>query len=373
MKIKSKGKSWSVTSHVIVPLVCFAVGLMLAASFTLGGHGGGAQSDASAQGVRLLECLGQTNDLENLKADLEHQLASAQQERDQLQQELKVAKTEVARATTAEAEARQQAARALSTANNGAGATVNPEPEVGAEEESVKNWEKETEEEGAWAKQVAAQGGGRKALQWQRLGVWQATELEPQSFSNAFDIGLPIDTIKWSGGTLLLPAKLGQGKKGAVTAILLSIASIFNNIIHFPSKPWRRSMLKNGGISHALVVTGAMEPHGSALDHVQAQCSELDVLVLNDNHCVAVTTVNGNQAGHNTPYHITRFMKGGYKRQGKRHAPEGGAPKGSEEWEQVSRLTSKSGSNEGAPPGQYALKTHRKALSKFFQRCDINT
>jgi len=315
MKNKVKGKGWNVVSHIIVPLICFAAGLMLAATFTHSGQGNMAQSDASAQGVRLMECLGQTNDLENLKVDLEHQLANAQRERDELHEEVERAKAEAAEATASLKEARQRA-----------GASVHlPLPADVVEEEESANWAKETEEEGAWAKQVAAKssGGSAKELQWQRMGVWQTTDLEPQSFSSVFDIGLPINTIKWSGGTLMLPAKLGHGAKGK------------------------------------------MESHGSVLDHVQAQCSELDVLVLNDNHCVAVTTVNGNQAGHNTPYHITRFKKGGYKQKRKATEPA----KGPDEWEQVSRLTSKSGSNEGAPPGQYALKTHRRALSKFFQRC----
>jgi len=325
MKSKVKGKGLNVVSHVIVPLICFAAGLMLAATFTHGGQGNMAQSDSSAQGVRLMECMGQTNDLENLKVDLEHQLANAQRERDELHEQVERAKTEAAEATAALAEARKLGAHEPSAGSqSGAGLQVSL-PADAAEEEEGANWAKETEEEGAWAKQVAAKGSDAKALQWQRVGVWQATDLEPQSFSNMFDIGLPINTIKWSGGTLLLPAKLGHGAKGK------------------------------------------MEAHGSALDHVQAQCSELDVMVLNDNHCVAVTTVNGNQAGHNTPYHITRFKKGGYKHRRKSSEPS----KGADEWEQVSRLTSKSGSNEGAPPGQYALKTHRRALSKFFQRCEL--
>ena len=112
------------------------------------------------------------------------------------------------------------------------------------------------------------------------------------------------------------------------------------------------------------------------------------------------------RSGQNTPYHISRFLKGGYRSKG-RNKPQtpktpgcllpGSCtqPRGAistsnlrgdhsltvfscrplalccvsqDSWEYVSRLTSRSGSNEGAPPGSYALKTHRKALTKFLNR-----
>ena len=297
--MKKGQKKWSIATHVIVPLVCFAAGLFLSASLTLGSSSGLAQSDVSAQGVRLMECLGLNNDLENIKADVDRRLGALTQELERAQAELRAAKA-------SKAAAREAAARSLSASSS--------------HEELVVNWDKETEEEGAWAKRVAVQSPGKAAgdaLQWSKFGKWQAAPLEPLSFSTRFDIGLPIDTIKWSGGNLLLPSKLASGARGS------------------------------------------MEARGDALQHVDAQCSELDVLVLNDQHCVAVTSVNGAQTGHNTPYHITRFLKTSADLPGSAGAA----------WAQVSRLTSKAGANEGAPPGVHALKTHRQSLARFFQRC----
>lgn len=119
--------------------------------------------------------------------------------------------------------------------------------------------------------------------------------------------------------------------------------------------------------------SGGLEERGTALDHIQHSCPELDVMVLNDQHCVAVTHVNGAQAGQNTPYHIHRFVKGGGGGGGggkKQNDPESNnqASQGSEhdKFSLVSRL----GSREGAPPGPQAMKTHRKSLARFFASVD---
>jgi len=257
--------------------------MLLSASITLRSISGCAESDPSAQDARLVECLGSANDLENLKADAERRLGDTTQELDRVLAELRAAK---------------------SSADQSASASAQP-----------VDWNKEVEEEGAWAKVVDAQGKApAEELQWSKFGKWEATPLEPLRFSNQFDIGLPIDTIKWSGGQLLLPSKLA-------------------------SKAHKQ-----------------METRGDVLQHVNSQCTELDMLVLNDEHCVAVTSVNG-QGSLNTPYHLTRFIK----RQDAQEGPEA--------WDQVSRLTSKTGRNDGAPPGAHALKLHRRALARFFQRC----
>ena len=285
--MKKGQKKWSLTTHVIVPFVCFMAGMLLSASITLRSISGCAYTDSSPLDSRLVECLGSVNDLENLKADAERRLGDTTQELDRVLAELRAAKSnEVMSASTSA--------------------------------QSI-DWNKEVEEEEAWAKKVGKAHGKAPAeeLQWSKFGQWEATPMEPIRFSNQFDIGLPIDTIKWSGGQLLLPSKLASG-------------------------------------AHK-----QMETRGDALQHVDSQCTELDVVVLDDEHCVAVTSVKG-QGMHNTPYHLTRFIK----RQD---------AQGTETWDQVSRLTSKTGRNDGAPPGAHALKIHRRSLARFFQRCVHNS
>jgi len=286
--MKKGQKKWSLTTHVIVPFVCFMAGMLLSASITLRSISGCAYTDSSPLDSRLVECLGSVNDLENLKADAERRLGDTTQELDRVLAELRAAKSnEVMSASTSA--------------------------------QSI-DWNKEVEEEEAWAKKVGKAHGKAPAeeLQWSKFGQWEATPMEPIRFSNQFDIGLPIDTIKWSGGQLLLPSKLASG-------------------------------------AHK-----QMETRGDALQHVDSQCTELDVVVLDDEHCVAVTSVKG-QGMHNTPYHLTRFIK-------RYDAQEGTAT-----WDQVSRLTSKTGRNDGAPPGAHALKIHRRSLARFFQRCVHNS
>jgi len=63
---------------------------------------------------------------------------------------------------------------------------------------------------------------------------------------------LPIETVKWSGGFAMIPSKGHQADEKA-------------------------------GLS--------------AMEHLQQSCTEVDVMVLNDQHCIAVTHVSGAQAG----------------------------------------------------------------------------
>ena len=63
-------------------------------------------------------------------------------------------------------------------------------------------------------------------------------------------------------------------------------------------------------------------------------------MVLNDLHCVAITHVSGSAAGHNTQYHISRFLKGGYQTRDRREDKSLLIPKGSStKLETLSRLT----------------------------------
>ena len=185
----------------------------------------------------------------------------------------------------------------------------------------------EIAEEEAWAAQVAEQGGTDMIKGWKKISSkWQATEIDPLRFLSVFDVGLPTETLKWSGGHLMLPSSLRLNDE---------------------------------------------EKSETPVQHVQQHCTELDVMVLNDRHCVAVTHVNGAAAGHNTPYHISRFLKGGYKAGGRQKGDAAGSSHGRKNsWELVSRLTTPKGGNEGAPPGSYSSKTHRKALQKFLASVD---
>ena len=282
----SKGpKKWSLTTHLIIPLACFMAGMLLPVSIALRSLNSCAHADASAQNSQLVECLGSVNDLENLKADAERRLGDTTQELDRVRAELR--------------------------ASEASSASTSAQP---------IDWNKEVEEEEAWSKKVGKAHGKAPAeeLQWSKFGQWEATPLEPIRFSNRFDFGLPIDTIKWSGGQLLLPSKLASG-------------------------------------AHK-----QMETRGDALQHVDSQCTELDVVVLDDEHCVAVTSVNVQRRFLTTPYHLTRFIK-------RYDAQEGTAT-----WDQVSRLTLKTGRIEGTVPGARAIEVHRRSLARFFQRCVLH-
>jgi len=271
---------------------------------SMGFHHVESVAEAPGSQTRLVELMGRVNDFENTVSDLEHQLSSAKEDKGKCEGSLHSTK------------------RKLSDVETKLAASVAVVAPTSEEEEN--SIAIEIAEEGAWAAGLSSGSGGGEAVKWSKLGkLWQTTELEPSSFSKAFDIGLPIETMKWSGGFVMLPAKGKQGHK--------------------------------------------FEETGTALQHVQ-QCEEVDVLVLNDQHCIAVTTVSGAQAGHNTPYHINRFTKAGYKKP-KREKSASGTKHGSSH-ELVSRLTSKSGANEGTPPGNYALKVHRKALTRFFASFD---
>mmetsp|Transcript_49346 Transcript_49346/g.111989 ORF Transcript_49346/g.111989 Transcript_49346/m.111989 type:complete len:246 (-) Transcript_49346:953-1690(-) len=137
--------------------------------------------------------------------------------------------------------------------------------------------------------------------------------MEALHFIEKFDVGLPTDTPTWTGGMLLIPEAA--------------------------SKP---------------------SDQKPPLAQIQEGCKELDVLVLNNQHCVAVTHVDGADTGQSTPYHISRFLKGGYTyvNPKKKTIPK-------ESWELVSRLAGPNGRNDGNPPGSYALKFHRGALNRF--------
>ena len=204
MQRKGQKRTWSITTHFIVPLFCFALGLMVSTA-TMGSHDHGDPS-ATAPGtqMRLVELMGQVNDLESTNSDLERRLADAQQARDHLESELTDTKAQL---KTAKAEAK------------------NAVQSVGSAD-AKEDWSKEVEEEAAWAAQVKLQG--KSAAQWSKLGKFSTASLEPLSFLKEFDIGLPTETIKWSGGFLMIPKAAPDGG-------------------------------------------------GSILDHVQHQCSELDV------------------------------------------------------------------------------------------------
>ena len=205
---KPKAK-FSLISHVIWPLIGFAAGIMVAAA--LGVSPESTPSAAPGTQQRLVELMGRVNDLENTVSDLERQLRDSQAERELLAAEVTHTREQLEEAT-------ERVAAAV--AEKGEGGAVK------------EDWSKEVEEEAAWAAQVAKSGHG--AVKWSKLGrSWQTTDLEPLSFMKKFDIGLPTETIKWSGGMLLIPNSL-SGK-------------------------------------------GGLESAGTALDHIQNQCSELDV------------------------------------------------------------------------------------------------
>jgi len=335
MKANRPKKSWNLMSRVIWPSIYFVSGVLFSAVL-LGGLHDPVESSTAAPGLqtRVVELMGRVNDLEGTVGDLEHQLKGAETQHLLCLGDLQNTKMEVSKADKAADKARQLAAAGKAggacppCASGCASGCASAGGDEGAEPDwassPAKDWASETEEEAKWGREVAAKGdkgGGQAAVKWSPVGrKWQATELEPVSFMNKFDIGLPIETIKWSGGQLLVPS------------------------------PKR----------------GRLEETGTALDHIDHDCNELDVMVLNDQHCVAVTHVNGAAAGHSTPYHINRFLKGGYK--AKKWGKKSAVPEG--EWEFVSRLTSKSGSNEGAPPGDGSIKTHRKALNRFLTSVD---
>jgi len=160
MKANKSGKrSWSITTHVIWPLICFALGLMVSAAMSKGcdDHSSGTEA------ARLVELMGRTNDLERTISDLERQLSESQHELESSHRELE--------------STRQQLVEAKAKAGL-----------AGSVEESPKeDWMKEVAEEAAWAEKVKAQGAS--GAKWSKVDKWQTTALEPMSFLQKFDIG----------------------------------------------------------------------------------------------------------------------------------------------------------------------------------------
>jgi hypothetical protein len=319
----------SLLNHFIYPLLAFAVGMTIASTFT-GDLTKCEPTDASD--ARIVTLMGRVNDLEDLLSSatstIEHQKGQCDKKVIQIRTLLEEEKT------------KSRDSELLKAMPGASGPPEEPQkcppcPECDAEFSTDGDMAREVAEEAAWAARVAERGGSDAVKDWTKISkAWKVTEMDPLSFLSVFDIGLPTETIKWSGGYLMLPNSK-ETKAAAATKQL------------------------------------------TAAQTVQQQCTELDVVVLNDRHCVAVTHVNGAAAGHNTPYHINRVLKGGYRLTGRRALAAAASASSSASsnaamggWELVSRLTTPKGGNEGAPPGPSTTKTHRKALQRFLASID---
>jgi uncharacterized coiled-coil protein SlyX len=152
------GSKWNITNHFISPLLFFALGMMVASTMKgIVDH----ESVSAAPGTqtRLVELMGEVNDLEITVSDLKRQLAEKENKCDKLENDLSRTRDDLAKA--------QQ--------SQGAASAVE------------ENWDKEVEAESAYIKSIADTQG--KNVKWSKIGNWQMTDLEPLTFINKFDIG----------------------------------------------------------------------------------------------------------------------------------------------------------------------------------------
>jgi hypothetical protein len=188
---RNQGKKWSITNHVIWPLLYFAAGIMVASSFLMSHH---SESSETADAVRVaLETTTHTQRVAALSAETGHKKVVAALEDEVKELEEHLAEMAAQRDAWKE-KAANLAAAASAAAAAAASAAASVVSKTEAEAAGGEDWSKEMAEEQAWAAQVGGGGGSsgssqQAGVKWSPLNKWHTTELEPLGFSKLFDIG----------------------------------------------------------------------------------------------------------------------------------------------------------------------------------------